>query len=122
VVGSRTGGIDIRCVVEGIAAAVDPSVSLAAYRVVQEAITNAARHAPGTPVEVALRWADALHIQVTNGTGDGTAAAGMSTGHGLIGLTERTAVVGGTLTYGPISEGGGFRLRVTLPLSASERA
>jgi signal transduction histidine kinase len=94
-------------------------VDLAAYRVVQEALTNVAKHAgPGTRAEVRLAWAtDRLEVEVID-DGRGEPAPGaeaLSTGHGLRGLAERMAAVGGGLESGP-EPGRGFRVRATLPL------
>jgi signal transduction histidine kinase len=94
-------------------------VDLAAYRVVQEALTNALRYAPGARTEVVVdRDGDALVIEVTD---DGTAApvppAGAGTGTGLIGLAERLGLYQGTLEAGR-RVGGGFRVRARIPLDA----
>ena len=77
----------------------DPGVELAAYRIVQEALTNARRHAPGAAVDVELRYAaDALRLRIRdNGPGPPANPAG----HGLAGMRERAAAVGGTLRAGP---------------------
>jgi signal transduction histidine kinase len=93
----------------------DP-VGLAAYRIVQEALANAARHAPGGAVEAAvLALADRLEISVRNdppAAGPATAPAGA--GHGLTGMRERAELLGGTLSAGP-EPGGGYRVTATLP-------
>ena len=87
-------------------------LDLAAYRVVQEGLTNALKHAGPVPTDVALhRQGTHLHIAIRNGAGRG---AGGGSGHGLVGLRERVALYGGTLRAGP--DGDGFALRVELPL------
>jgi signal transduction histidine kinase len=99
-----------------------PSLGLALYRVVQEGLTNALKHAPGAAVAVTL-IADERSVtaEIANGP-DGTAAgAATGTGHGLIGVRERVAVHAGTMEARPTS-GGGFLLRVTLPLPAGPGA
>jgi signal transduction histidine kinase len=117
-------GATMRLIVSGPVAEFDPGVELAAYRIVQEALTNARRHAPGTAVDVELRYDDDwLRLRVRdNGPGPapsrhGTGSAGHgtgSTGHGLLGMRERAAAVGGTLRTGA-SAGGGFLVEAVLP-------
>jgi len=90
------------------------NVSLSAYRIVQESLTNTLRHARATRADVDLRWTDgALLVEVTD---DGTSAplAGGG-GAGLIGMRERARLVGGTLEAGPLPAGG-FRVAARLPL------
>lgn len=104
-----------------------PGVDLAAYRVVQEALTNTIKHAPGADASVTIGHTDdCLEIEVTdtgaahdvlstgaNGTGTGTAAVA-GNGRGLIGLRERLTVYGGELTAGP-TLAGGYRIRARVP-------
>ncbi|MFF7213303.1 sensor histidine kinase [Streptomyces sp. NPDC008238] len=97
-----------------------PPVQHAAYRTVQEALTNVRKHAPGARTEVTVRLAaDALHVAVRNAPcGDGAPGPALpSGGHGLTGLRERAAQLGGTLDAGPEPDGG-FLVRATLPLDA----
>ncbi|MGQ4389880.1 sensor histidine kinase [Streptomyces sp. SAS_270] len=102
----------------GLSARLDQSVDITAYRVVQEALTNVARHGgPGSTAHVRLHWAGAtLEIQVTDdGAGvpvDPTKR--MSSGLGLIGLRERVTVIGGDLAVSRLP-GGGYRLTASLP-------
>jgi signal transduction histidine kinase len=97
-----------------------PELAAAAYRVVQEALTNAARHAPGSRVEVRLaREQDDWLVEVTDDGAQGVGADPpgtdtMGTGHGLIGLCERVRLLGGDLTAGP-REAGGYRLWARIP-------
>jgi len=125
-------GAGIRLIVSGPVTEFDPGVELAAYRIVQEALTNARRHAPGAAVDVELCYADdALRLRVRdNGPGPAgspgsgahgpreTQAAGdyalAGAGHGLLGMRERTLAVGGTLRTGP-APGGGFLVEAVLP-------
>ena len=93
---------------------VDPGVGLAAYRIVQEALTNARRHAPGAAVDVEVRYADGELRLIVRDNGPGpqrTAAAG---GHGLLGMRERAAAVGGELSAGATTVGG-FLVEARLP-------
>jgi signal transduction histidine kinase len=95
-----------------------------AFRVVQEALTNVVKHAAATTVRVQLEYsADELTLTVTDdgrGTGAGTVRGptATATGHGLIGIRERTAAHGGTALIGPGPDGTGFRVQVRLPLPA----
>ncbi|MFF7727852.1 sensor histidine kinase [Streptomyces sp. NPDC008001] len=109
----------LRVSVTGGPGALPAAVDLAAYRVVQEALTNVHKHAgPGARAEVTLaREADALAVTVLDdGTGrpPATAPAG---GHGLLGMRERVTALGGTCTAAPREDGtAGFRVHATLPL------
>jgi signal transduction histidine kinase len=89
-------------------------VELAAYRIVQEALTNSRRHAPGAAVDVELHYTGtALRLLVRdNGPGQASPAPG---GHGLLGMRERAAAVGGELRAGPATAGG-FVVEATLPI------
>jgi signal transduction histidine kinase len=96
---------------------VPPVVSRCAYRVVQEALTNVMRHAPGAAATVCLKARDGwLRVEVTDG-GGGTGAGKVSAsgGHGLVGMRERVEMLQGTVQAGPL-DGGGWAVRATLPL------
>lgn len=111
-------GPEVELVQDGPPGAVDASVGLTAYRVVQESLTNLVRHGAGAPAVVGLHWADSLLVEVVNGGGRSCPPpliAALSTGHGLVGLRERIAVVGGELETG-VPPGGGFRVRAWLPV------
>lgn len=87
-------------------------------RIAQEALTNAGRHAPGAEVAVELTFdADSTRLAVRNGPATGEAAAGVGSGMGLIGMRERVALLGGTLTAGPLTEGpdrGGWQVEAVI--------
>jgi signal transduction histidine kinase len=102
--------------VRGQARPVDPQVGHTAYRAVQEALTNAARYAPGAPVTVTVTYADGVRICVEDsGLPQGRApVTTASTGLGLAGMSERAAAAGGTVTAGPRPDGG-WRVEVCLP-------
>jgi signal transduction histidine kinase len=112
-------GRDVELVEDGVPGAVDPSVAGTAYRVVQEALTNAAKHGgPQADVHVRLVWTStALEVEVTDHergpklTAEQTAA--LSSGSGLRGLRERVIMVGGTFVAGPLP--GGYVVRARLP-------
>ncbi len=110
---ARSAGTPVRLVLEGSVASLAPGVELTAYRLVQEALTNARRHAPGAAVEIELHYdADALRLRVRD---DGPGPSGDGNGLGLVGMHERVATVGGQLTVGP-GDGGGFLVEARLPL------
>jgi signal transduction histidine kinase len=111
---ARAAGTSVRLTVSGPVAPLPPGVDLTAYRIVQEALTNARRHAPGAAVEVALRFAaDGLRVRVSD-DGPGPEDDEPS-GHGLLGMRERATMVGGTLSAGR-ADGGGFAVDAELPL------
>jgi len=109
-------GAGYRLIISGPPATVDPGVGLAAYRIVQEALTNARRHAPGAAVDVEVHYGDGeLRLRIRdNGPGpNGTAPAG---GHGLPGMQERAAAVHGELRAGAATVGG-FLVEARLPVT-----
>ena len=109
----RAAGLPVDVVVEGQPRTLAPGVDLAAYRVVQEALTNALKHARAASAEVSIRYGrDALELSVVN---DGHVARNGRDGHGLVGMRERVALYGGEFEAGPRSEGG-YAVRATLPL------
>jgi signal transduction histidine kinase len=114
----RQAGLDVEVRTEGDARPLSGVVSLAAYRVVQESLTNVLRHAAARRAEVALAYGDdALVVTVSDdGRGPGDGAAAAAGGHGLAGMRERVAVLGGRLDAGPRA-GGGFAVRARLPLA-----
>ncbi len=115
--GFLIAGTDVSVTVAGVPAELPPGGDLAVYRIVQESLTNAAKHAPGAAAAVTLRWHDGgLDLAVTSGPGGGhdPGVRGAGTGHGIIGMRERAASCGGTLTAGPAADGG-FAVRATIP-------
>jgi signal transduction histidine kinase len=112
-------GLHVDLQVDGERRRLDPAVELAAYRIVQEALTNTLKHANAERAAVRLRFgAKQLEIEVTDDGSGGSAAGGP--GLGLIGMKERVDVLGGTLVASP-DDSGGFVVRATLPLVRSER-
>lgn len=117
---ARASGARIEVVREGEPRPLASLTEHAAYRVIQEGVTNALRHAAGAQIVVSLRYEpDALVAGVTNTAG--RSAAGPTTGQGLLGLAERVRVAGGMLYHGATPDGG-FRLAATLPQVAAEPA
>ena len=112
--GVRASGlaVDLECV--NLPASLAESVELAAYRIVQEALTNVTRHAQASRAVVHLEYDEDLVVDVSD---DGIGGDPRS-GRGLIGMQERAAALGGTLEAGPVPEGRGFRVRAVLPVSA----
>ncbi|MCW2779241.1 MAG: sensor histidine kinase [Frankiales bacterium] len=95
-----------------------PAVDLAAYRIVQESLTNTARHAPGARVELTLKLVDG-HLEVsTRDSGHTTGATGQGTGRGLVGMRQRAELVGGTVLAAGRA-GDGFVVRARLPLTGA---
>ena len=114
----EVAGLPVRLSVEGEERPLPPSVDLSAYRIVQEALTNAVKHAGPATATVTVRYGpSALDVEVADdGRGPGFAApANGGTGHGLVGMRERVALHGGRLTTGR-RPGGGFVVRARFPL------
>jgi signal transduction histidine kinase len=112
----RESGLPVELRVEGKPAQLPAGVDLTAYRLVQEGLTNALKHARADQASVLVRYGDGeIELEVAdNGTGGGDGSGG---GHGLVGMRERVAVYGGELEAAPRPEGG-FRLRARLPVEA----
>jgi signal transduction histidine kinase len=115
---ARAAGLDVSVERDGLAT-VPPTVGLAAYRIVQEALTNARRHAPGAAVDVELHYADDSLLVRIRDNGPGPPPALRAGGHGLLGMRERAAAVGGRLRSGP-APGGGFLVTADLPGKGDE--
>jgi signal transduction histidine kinase len=109
----------IRLTVEGPVCPVSQGIGLTVYRVVQEALTNARRHAPAAAVDVRLVWTgDAVRVRVSDtGPGPGTAAG--QVGHGLTGMRERVVSMGGQFAAGP-GHTGGFVVEAELPVGSAD--
>jgi len=119
---ARAAGLTVDLDVKGSPMELPAGLELAAYRLIQEALTNARKHAPASHVRVQLAYEpDRLRIDVTDDGGPSAAAAApvrdaSDPGHGLIGMRERVQVYGGRMQTGAMP-GGGFQIQVTLPLS-----
>jgi signal transduction histidine kinase len=114
---ARAAGSDVELAVEGKPVALPPGEALAAYRIVQEALTNARKHASGSRVDVQVRYTpEALELAVEN-EADGIVSETWDdgSGHGVIGMRERVSLYGGELDVGPRPEGG-FAVRARLPI------
>ncbi|WP_405771601.1 sensor histidine kinase [Streptomyces sp. NBC_01538] len=115
----RAGGTPVTLVVEGTERPLAPGVDLCAYRVVQEALTNVVKHAPGATVQVRLKYEPhQVTVSVTdNGEGVIPDRVRVGGGHGLRGMRERAKLYRGQIDIGPQDEGG-FAVRMILPTSA----
>jgi signal transduction histidine kinase len=115
-----TAGLPVELTVEGTPQPLATSIDLSLYRIVQEALTNALKHAEATRAEVVVCYAARdITVEVTdNGPGTSPSAAGTE-GAGTIGMRERVALFGGELQVGPRPHGG-YAVRVCLPLPAEE--
>jgi signal transduction histidine kinase len=122
---ARGGGVSVTVTRSGNPVPLPEGVDLSAYRIVQEALSNAMRHAPGSQVQVHLAYRpDALALEICNDAAlravpvlvaSGERAAGG--GHGIIGMRERATMLGGTLDTGPTDDGG-FQVTAVLPVNA----
>jgi len=113
----REAGLPVDLSVEGEPIALPPGVDLSAYRIVQEALTNALKHAGPATARVLVRYRkDDLELEIA----DTGVAAGASDGegHGLVGMRERVSLYGGKIEAGP-RDGGGFAVRARLPLDSN---
>jgi signal transduction histidine kinase len=127
---ARSGGVSVTVTCSGNSVPLPEGVDLSAYRIVQEALSNAMRHAPGSHVQVHVAYRpDGLVLDVRNDAvpqassavpvlvASGARAAGG--GHGLVGMRERTTMLGGSLEAGPTADGG-FRVTAVLPVRPPE--
>jgi signal transduction histidine kinase len=112
-------GAGTRLILRGPPVTLDPGVELAAYRIIQEALTNSRRHAPGAAVDVELQYTSTALRLLIRDNGPGPSAATPTQGHGLLGMRERAAAVGGELRTGR-GGAGGFLVEATLPTDAED--
>jgi signal transduction histidine kinase len=110
----RAAGLDVTVTEFGERAGVPAPIATAVYRVVQESLTNTVRHAGASRAVVTLRYAPAS--VVVDVTDDGSGGDVIADGHGIAGMRERVAALGGALTAGPSKTG--FTVRATIPVNA----
>ncbi|MFF5960323.1 sensor histidine kinase [Streptomyces luteogriseus] len=112
---TRAVGREVVTDISGERRPLPPGVELSAYRIVQEALSNALRHAPGAPITVRLTYEpDGLEVEIVNGRPTGPAPPSTGAGHGLLGMRERVAMLGGTMTAHPW-HWDGFKVTAFLP-------
>jgi signal transduction histidine kinase len=119
---TRTAGVPVTLTVDGERRELPAGLDLAAYRVVQEALTNVLKHGGGAPTEVAVHYrADAVEVRIADRGGGALTTRLGGSGHGLVGMRERVRMYGGELHAGR-RQGGGFEVKVRLPLQGEEEA
>lgn len=123
--GVQAVGVDVELTDTSDHSSVAQTVGAAVYRIVQEAVTNATRHAPGAAIAVRIEE-DPVHegrldVEIVNGLATQPLGATVGGGHGILGMTERAHAVGGSLTAAA-RPGGGFAVRASLPIGPSVRA
>ncbi|MGA5894645.1 sensor histidine kinase [Streptomyces venetus] len=112
---TRAAGREVTTEINGERRPLPPGVELSAYRIVQEALSNVLRHAPGASAKVRLTYqADGLEVEITNSRPTGPAPPSTGAGHGLLGMRERVAMLGGTMTAHPW-HWDGFKVTAFLP-------
>jgi signal transduction histidine kinase len=117
--GAGATGLEVRTRVEGLPRPLPAGTDLAAFRIVQESLTNVTRHAGPASATVLVRYGpDDLTVRVDDDGRGPVAAAGPGNGNGIRGMRERVAALGGELTTGP-RPGGGFRVQARLPIDES---
>jgi signal transduction histidine kinase len=112
--GAAGAGVDVRVVTEGTPRPLPPSVDLAAFRIVQEALTNVTRHAGQATATISLTYGEAALTVAVDDDGRGGSGGGSGSGNGIRGMKERASALGGELEAGP-KPGGGFRVKASLP-------
>lgn len=111
----RQAGVPVELTVDGKPVQLPPGMDLAAYRVVQEAVTNTMKHAQGAELLISVgHTPEAVAVEVTDTGGIAAPTAGSGGGRGLTGLRERLGIYGGSLTAAPTPDGG-FRVRAEIP-------
>ncbi|MFG2983172.1 sensor histidine kinase [Streptomyces sp. NPDC048258] len=116
----RGAGLDVTTEIAGIRRPLTPGVELTAYRIVQEALSNCLRHAPGSRVEVGIAYGPRdLHLCVANTAPTRPAAPSPGAGHGLLGMRERAGMLGGELAAGRRPDGG-YEVTAVLPMDPQD--
>ncbi len=113
-----TAGLSVDLHIEGTPQPLPPGADLAAYRVVQEALTNVLRHAGRAATSVLVNWGENLVITVSNTGGPALRVTAEQPGRGLLGLQERLSLYGGELDAGP-RPGGGWQVRAVMPVGVA---
>ncbi len=120
VASARSAGLVVETAVTGTSRPLPPGLEVSAYRIVQEALSNAMRHAPGSDVRVEISYSpSSIRLSVVNGPPRRPVSQLPGPGHGLVGMRERIAMFGGDLDAGPTSDSG-YAVTAVLPLPPSE--
>jgi signal transduction histidine kinase len=117
----RAAGVPVELRMEGTDRRLSPSLELSVYRVVQEALTNVVKHAPGARAAIELTVSAGkvrLDVRDDGGPGGGAPRAALCTGHGITGMRERIGAFGGWLVAGPVA-GGGFQVTAEVPIGGA---
>ncbi|MFI9721174.1 sensor histidine kinase [Streptomyces sp. NPDC052396] len=118
----RQAGLSVEHLTTGAIRPLPPGVELSAYRIVQEALSNVLRHAPGAAARVEISHVlGGLGLRVVNGPPDRLAKPSPGAGQGVLGMRERVAMLGGELTAGPLDDGG-YEVAAFLPVAVGEAA
>ncbi|MFK0293557.1 histidine kinase [Streptomyces sp. NPDC090442] len=113
----RGAGLTVEAVITGAARPLPQGVELSAYRIVQEALSNALRHSPGAPARVEVSYVlGGIGLRIVNGAPSRLAKPSPGAGHGLLGMRERVQMLGGEMTAEPTAEGG-FEVAAFLPVA-----
>jgi signal transduction histidine kinase len=118
---ARQAGVSVELSIPAALDQVPSGIGMCAYRIVQESLTNASQHAPGAPVTVSVdQDSGAVQLRVANGPAGSAGATDddRRPGHGLTGMRERVALLGGSLSAGPAADGG-FLVSAVIPLGAT---
>jgi signal transduction histidine kinase len=117
----RAAGVPVELRMSGTDRLLSPSLELSVYRVVQEALTNVVKHAPGARAVAELTISAGkvrLDVRDDGGLGGAAPRPGLGTGHGIVGMRERIAAFGGWLVAGP-ADGGGFQVTAEVPIEGA---
>ncbi|MFD7442091.1 sensor histidine kinase [Streptomyces sp. NPDC059909] len=118
----RDAGLEVDLAVTGAVRELPQGVELSAYRIIQEALSNALRHAPGAPAKVEVAYVlGGLGLRIVNGPPQGLVKPSQGAGHGITGMRERVTMLNGEMTAEP-TEDGGYEVAAFLPVARDEAA
>nr|WP_244320831.1 histidine kinase [Streptomyces melanosporofaciens] len=121
--GVRAAGLTVEHVITGAVRPLPSGVELSAYRIIQEALSNALRHAPGSTARVEIAYVlGGLGLRIVNGPPTQPVRPSPGMGHGLLGMRERVAMLNGEMTAGAVAEDGGYEVAVFIPAAAVPEA
>ncbi|MGP9019982.1 sensor histidine kinase [Streptomyces sp. BR1] len=116
----RDAGLDVTKTVTGAVRELPQGVELSAYRIIQEALSNTLRHAPGAAARVEVAYVlGGVGLRIVNGPPTGPAAASPGSGHGITGMQERVAMLGGEMTAEAVADGG-YEVAVFIPVAMAQ--